>query len=104
MARLLSLKLTILQDDAEELRQYDLKVHRAATKMEEAVAADLAILGIPFFGIKPELLSTIDNVPKSSTATSTADEVQQQPKQLSKSELVALKRKIIQHLEDMYKE
>ncbi|KAF8427922.1 hypothetical protein EV426DRAFT_683350 [Tirmania nivea] len=37
------------EQDAHELRAFDLKVHRAASAMVAAMAAELAQLGMPFF-------------------------------------------------------
>ena len=88
-------------DDKEELRTYDLKVWRAAEKMEGAMMKELESLGVPFFGLEEGLLlNDTKGVPKPKTKAAAGDRT----RRISRSELKTLQMRMIQHLEDLYKD
>lgn len=86
-----------------ELATYDVKVHKASTKMFSAMSADLEAMGIPFFCTKSELVEPTE--PNSTKGNIEGENRSYQAqKKLTKAELVKLQRRMIQHLEDMYNE
>lgn len=106
MASLVQRQTDFIQDDVAELKLYDKKVYRAQGLMNKSMETDLETLGIPFFGTnaslvagKDEQILIADEKRNSSTKLSN-----QQRIKLSFSEHLELQRKMIQHLEDMYKE
>lgn len=95
--------------DLQELQLYDRKVHRAAVQMSRAMSADLETLGVPFFGIEPGLVvdDADDDGPGARKRKQLQkDDVVEQDRRgkISKSELRLLQRRMIRHLEDMYKD
>lgn len=84
-----------------ELKAFDLKLHAAQQSMEAAMTLELKRLGVPFFGTDPRLV-----VPDGGNAFN-EQPPQSHPKWspiVSESELLALKRRMISHLEDLYRE
>lgn len=67
--------------------------------MEEAFIAEFIALGIPFFCINPELV-----VENDSLVDALAKGVAPQMQAVTKRELNQLKLRMIQHLEDLYKD
>jgi len=72
--------------DEQELAVFDRKVHRAAVQMERAMMGELGALGVPFFGGDWE------------------EEKEGKKGRPGKEELRVLRLRMIQHLEDMYKD
>jgi len=72
--------------DEQELQVFDRKVHRAAVQMERAMMGELGSLGVPFFGGEWE----VGKEGKKGGPT--------------KDELRELRLRMIQHLEDLYKD
>jgi len=95
--------------NVQELQLYDRKVHRAAVQMNKAMTADLETLGVPFFGTEPGLVFD-DDCEDDPTGTSwkrmRKDDVVEPDRKgkIGKGELKVLQRKMISHLEDMYKD
>jgi hypothetical protein len=75
-----------------ELSQYDAKVYRACKAMTEAQTSSLKVLGVPFFGTKPHLL-----LHESEEASSNASD-----EKITKSQLLELQRKMLNHLMELY--
>lgn len=98
--------------DAQELEMYDRKVHRAAVQMSKAMTADLEALGVPFFRIEPGLVVEDDEQGNESSALKSngkrlqKDDVETPDRKgkIARSELRVLQRRMIKHLEDMYKD
>ncbi len=44
------------EDDLAELKRYDIKVYKASVEMVTAMTAELANIGVPFFGMKSNVL------------------------------------------------
>lgn len=98
--------LTIRQTperEVEELSQYDAKVYRACKAMTEAQTSSLKVLGVPFFGTRPHLI-----LHESEEPATKSDDDQQQPstsaggQKISKSQLLELQRKMLNHLMELY--
>jgi len=96
--------------DIQELQLYDRKVHRAAVQMSKAMTADLETLGVPFFGIEPGLIFDDDAGEDGCVGISwkgIQKEDAAKPNrrgEIGKNELRTLQRRMISHLEDMYKD
>lgn len=83
-----------------ELADFDQKIYAAQKMMDVAMSAELKSLGVPFFGTEESLV-----VPDE------YDEPKEQPPEryakfsrlVTESELLGLKRKMIGHLEDLYR-
>lgn len=84
--------------NAEQLKAYDKKVHRAQSEMFNAMSGQLKSLGVPFFGVKPELIANQEEAGAgaNSDAGSRA--------KITPDELLKLQKKMIEYLEDMYKD
>ncbi|KAK6437282.1 hypothetical protein LTR95_006527 [Oleoguttula sp. CCFEE 5521] len=86
---------------AEELMTFDRKIHAAQQTMEAAMTSELKGLGVPFFGTNGDLV-----------ITATDQETQHQlsasrPKwstPVTEHELLLLRRKMVVHLEDLYRD
>jgi hypothetical protein len=78
--------------------KFDLKVYTASQKMSEYHSAELKRLGVPFFGVNPKfiIMNEIQQV------AATRDPLSQAA--ITEAELIDLQRKMIQYLEDLYKD
>jgi len=74
-----------------------MKVYRAQVEMFNAMRGELKRLGVPFFGVKPELIQ------KSSDASDDAGPVGTSGSRIQEAELLELQRRMLTYLEDMYK-
>ena len=86
------------EEDQAEIDKFDLKVYTASQKMSEFHSGELKRLGSPFFGVNPKLIimNEIQQV------AATRDPLSQAT--ITEAELIALQRKMIQYLEDLYKD
>lgn len=87
--------------EQEELTQYDQKVYRACRQMVDLQAAQLKSLGVPFFGINPELMRPDD--------VELVEDMEPQEggdadKKVTKKQLLELQRKMLNHLTELYGE
>ncbi|KAK0930214.1 hypothetical protein LTR91_008035 [Friedmanniomyces endolithicus] len=80
-----------------ELAEFDRKIYAAQTSMEAAMSGQLKGLGVPFFGTRPEMVLLAEER-GSIAATSVSGPT------ITESELLALRRKIVGHLEDLYRD
>lgn len=90
-------------DEAKEaeLAVFDWKVYTAQHSMEEAMTAELKGLGVPFFGTSSDLVVSADE--QAATKASSASH----PKwstPVTEIELLDLKRKMVSHLEILYRD
>ena len=98
----------IIQTIESELKTYDIKVHRAATKMEKDMSRELASMGVPFFGVKESLIAP-DEVgggrakgkASEDAASENINSVEGVHK-ITRKELRELQKRMIIHLEDLY--
>ena len=88
-----------------ELKEYDKKVHKATREMVDVMSLELKRLGVPFFGVKPDLIlplgtgkPAVRNKPSTQVANVPA------PQKITEGELLDLQRRMLEYLEDMYKE
>lgn len=88
-------------DQKSELAQFDEKIYNAQQAMEAAMIAELKGLGVPFFGTNPSLVVPdgydLSNKPLP----------QSHPKWsvvVTENQLLALRRKMVIHLEDLYRD
>jgi hypothetical protein len=84
--------------EKEELEQYDAKVYRASQLMVESHSAQLKGLGVPFFGVSPDLVVE-DGDGQTANGKLTGQETS---KKLTKKELLELQRKMLTHLVELY--
>ncbi|KAH7045258.1 hypothetical protein B0J12DRAFT_787190 [Macrophomina phaseolina] len=84
--------------NAEQLKAYDKKVHRAQSEMFNAMSGQLKSLGVPFFGVKPELIANQEE------AGAGANSGAGSRAKITPDELLKLQKKMIEYLEDMYKD
>lgn len=80
--------------EQEELKQYDAKVYRASKAMVESQTSSLKVLGVPFFGVRPHLLASEDEVVEVG--------VDGLPAKITHSQVLELQRKMLTHLLDLY--
>jgi len=88
-----------------ELREYDKKVHKAIREMVDGMSLELKRLGVPFFGVKPDLilpLGTEKPAVQNKSLTQAANVPA--PQKITEGELLGLQRRMLEYLEDMYKE
>jgi hypothetical protein len=81
-----------VEEKAAEVASYDKKVYRASKTMADTMSLELGRMGTPFFCIdktiiRPESMEAEDGTPG-----------------ITENELVALKRRLLEHLVDMYGE
>jgi hypothetical protein len=90
-------------DEAKEaeLAVFDRKVYTAQHSMEEAMTAELKGLGVPFFGTSLDLVITDDQ--QAAVATSSASR-SKWSLLVTETELLDLKRKMVTHLEMLYRD
>lgn len=88
-------------DQEAELQAFDRKVHAAQVAMQTAMTAELKGLGVPFFGTNPGLV-----IPDESNRS------QEQPPEdhprwsalVTEADLLELRRRMVGHLEDLYRD
>ena len=83
-----------------ELAVFDRKVYAAQHSMEEAMTGELKGLGVPFFGTSLDLIVADD---RQAAAASSASRPKWSPL-VTEAELMDLKRKMIGHLEMLYRD
>lgn len=84
-----------------ELALFDRKVYTAQHSMEDAMTAELKGLGVPFFGTNLDLIVADDQ--QAASAASSASRPKWSPP-ITETELLDLKRKMITHLEMLYRD
>lgn len=90
-------------DEAKEaeLAVFDRKVYTAQHSMEEAMTAELKGLGVPFFGTSLDLV-VADNDGAATASSSASNPKWSSP--VTETELLDLKRKMVTHLEMLYRD
>ncbi len=83
-----------------------MKVYKAQTEMSTAMTAQLGAMGIPFFGTKQSLILQSQAIPpdKGRNTDAVNDVTTRNSGKIVQVELVKLQRRMLQHLEDMYKD
>ncbi|KAJ9668059.1 hypothetical protein H2201_001865 [Coniosporium apollinis] len=93
-------KAPTAHENEAELKAYDVKVYRAMKDMNNAQAIELKRLGVPFFGVPLELIKDSDD---DASIAPQRPGLAAGPK-ITETELLDLQRRMIEYLEDMYKE
>lgn len=90
-------------DEAKEaeLATFDCKVYAAQQSMETAMTAELKSLGVPFFGTSEDLI-VAEGQEVSSAVSSVSRQKWSSP--ITETELWDLKRKMVAHLEMLYRD
>ncbi|KAF2872120.1 hypothetical protein BDV95DRAFT_36535 [Massariosphaeria phaeospora] len=86
--------------EKEELDQYDQKVYRASKQMADSQSSQLKSLGVPFFGVRPDLMLPEGSEPASTGGTESGKLASL--KKITKEELLELQRKMLNHLMELY--
>ena len=97
-------KEKISQENATELRAYDSKVYQASVDMSRVMESELRRLGVPFFCIDRALIISTDEGDEEKgggETTSRVDEGGKKTTKISKEELEALKRRVLDLLVDL---
>lgn len=98
-------KEKISQENATELRAYDSKVYQASVDMARVMESELRRLGVPFFCIDRALIISTDEGDDEKgggeTTSRAVDEGGKKTTKISKEELEALKRRVLDLLVDL---
>lgn len=89
-------------DVTRELSNFDRKLYDSQLAMETDMTAELKGLGVPFFGTQEQLI-VADDDDAASLAQTSADRPKWSPV-VTKSQLLKLRRRMIEHLEDLYRD
>ena len=90
------------EEDQAELYCYDRKVHAACTSMIKATTLELKILGVPFFGMKSDLIVCNTDVAEDVVISDAGWKAREG--KIEEKELEKLQRKMLELLEDLCKE
>lgn len=89
-------------DDVEaELNVFDRKIYAAQLEMEATMMAELKGLGVPFFGTNQDLILSNDS--ESTNLQPLPTQPKWSPK-ITQDQLLELRRRMVQHLEDLYRD
>ncbi|KAJ9302253.1 hypothetical protein DTO271G3_1119 [Paecilomyces variotii] len=99
-----SKEVSTVEEDRAELNNYDAKVYKASADMAKALDSELRALGIPFFAVKHSLVKAeAEKAISGPSATRTKPEGSGDGT-LSREELSALQRRMLELLQDLCKE
>ncbi|KAK1138985.1 hypothetical protein N8T08_001629 [Aspergillus melleus] len=87
-------QISTAEEDEAELKRYNVKVYRASKQMAEAMTAELRGLQIPFFSIQSGLVDSCSNTNPNPSSGGL----------LSRDELSAMQRRMLELLQDLCKE
>lgn len=88
-------------DNEAELAVFDRRIYDAQQKMEVAVIAELKGLGVPFFGTDRSLV--VADALENTSDQALGNRPKWSPT-ISETQLLELRRRMVQHLEDLYKD
>jgi Protein of unknown function (DUF2458) len=78
------------EENEKELKYYDAKVYKSSIDLAKAVDSELRGLNIPFFAVKHSLVASLEK--------------DENPDTISRDELLALQRRMLELLENLCKE
>ncbi len=81
-----------------------MKVYKASIDMAKAMTAELMNLGVPFFGMKSDVLRTRPKKEARSGYEGLADVAKSNEDKLGEDELMKLQKRMLELLEDLCKE
>ncbi|KAI9660880.1 MAG: hypothetical protein M1821_009207 [Bathelium mastoideum] len=93
-----------------ELKTFDAKIYKAQCDMANVMSAELKALGVPFFKTKVSLVVKSSREVSDganfhgSKITPMSSELHLEPGQIEEAELIKLQQRMLEYLEDMYKE
>jgi len=90
-----NLPISAPDNAADELATFDRKIYAAQTTMEEAMAVELKGLGVPFFGTDVGCMGAAEGEGEGRPRWSP---------RVTEAELLGLRRRMVEHLEDLYRE
>jgi hypothetical protein len=88
-------------DKAAELAAFDRKIYAAQVAMDSVMSAELKGLGVPFFGTNSDLIRSEDG---DVAEGNQLDELPKWSMVITDSQLLDLRRRMIGHLEDLYRD
>jgi hypothetical protein len=94
------IELAEKEKDKKELLEYDKKVHKAQSQMVEAFCQELEAIGIPFFGIKKELIAQRDLEGQVDGMDEKKDRDRETGK-IHEKDLLVLRGRVIETLQDL---
>ncbi|KAL6234434.1 hypothetical protein BDW75DRAFT_212493 [Aspergillus navahoensis] len=99
-------EVSTAEEDLAEIRNYDVKVHRASKQMADAMLMELRALDVPFFCINKSLIAgeMVNQNPEHRNSCVPAYDPPDKQGQLSVEELSALQRRMLELLQDLCKE
>ncbi|CBF74384.1 predicted protein [Aspergillus nidulans FGSC A4] len=99
-------EVSTAEEDLAEIRNYDVKVHRAAKQMADAMMMELKALDVPFFCINKSLIAgeTVSQNQGHRDSSGPTPGTQDRQGRLSRDELSALQRRMLELLQDLCKE
>ncbi|KAK3637362.1 hypothetical protein LTR56_013712 [Elasticomyces elasticus] len=78
-----------------ELAEFDRKIYSAQVSMEVAMTSELKGLGVPFFGTRAEKILAENQAPEERSILSST---------ITEAALIELRKKMVGHLEDLYRD
>ncbi|KAL4972171.1 hypothetical protein BDW66DRAFT_8996 [Aspergillus desertorum] len=99
-------EVSTAEEDLAEIRNYDVKVHRASKQMSDSLLMELKAMNVPFFCIKKSLITgeTVTQNPGHRASPGPATITLDKQGRLSVDELSALRRRMLELLQDLCKE
>lgn len=88
-------------DTEAELADFDRKIHAAQVEMEKTMTAELKALGVPFFGTDQSL---VVKEPEEIDRASNRPERPKWSPFVTETQLLELRRRMVGHLEDLYRD
>ena len=88
--------------EVRELADFDRKIYAAQVEIEGSMTAELKGLGVPFFGTEGDLVLK-DEAQIAQRADGGGDRPKWSPV-VTEAELLELRKRMIQHLEDLYRD
>ncbi|TKA58229.1 hypothetical protein B0A49_10998 [Cryomyces minteri] len=89
------------EENKAELERFHAKLHRAQLDMFNARSAELKALGVPFFGTRSQLIVRSE---EQNSRASADDSQMEHAGKITDQRLLELQERMIQHLEDLYKD
>ncbi|KAL4813212.1 hypothetical protein BDW67DRAFT_110166 [Aspergillus spinulosporus] len=99
-------EVSTAEEDLAEIRNYDVKVHRAAKQMADAMMMELKALDVPFFCINKNLIAgeTVSQNSEHRDSSGPSPRTPDRQGRLSRDELSVLQRRMLELLQDLCKE
>jgi hypothetical protein len=86
------------EEDQAERDKFDMKVYKASQQMNNHYETELKKLGVPFFGVSPSLIIA-NELQQTAAAHNPLSKAM-----ITQEEMAGLQKKMIQYLEDLYRD